>query len=264
VKELRKAVKLRDLIRSRFPDLTKDSILAHILCGDVLVDGEVCRDPDELMDARADLELNTERAFVSRGGEKLDPLLKAWQIDPRGLVFIDVGSSRGGFTDCLLRSGAEFVHAVDVGYNQLDYSLRYDRRVKVHERTNIMTLNASGLIPPADAAVMDLSFRSIHGASSHVIGLVGGGWIISLVKPQFEWREPPESFDGVVRDRWKRAEILCDLVERLWKDKCYTARVAVSSLRGRRGNVEFFFLIRREVVRARTEVLADIEHLTSQ
>jgi 23S rRNA (cytidine1920-2'-O)/16S rRNA (cytidine1409-2'-O)-methyltransferase len=116
--------------------------------------------------------------------------------------------------------------------------------VEVHERTNIMRVDS--LRPCPHTAVVDLSFRSIVGAVPHILELVKENWLLSLIKPQFEWREPNQDFNGVVRDPKILSMILLDLVDRLWDEGCFVVKAMKSPIRGRRGNIEFFFLIRSE------------------
>ena len=124
----------------KFPAASRKELYAAILCGEIKVNGGRIKDPKEMINSNSILEIKN-KAFVSRGGIKLDYALSEWNIDVEDKVFIDAGSSTGGFTDCLLKRGAKYVHSVDVGYNQLDYSIRSNNRVIVHERTNIMNIN---------------------------------------------------------------------------------------------------------------------------
>ena len=239
----RKLKQLRNLVSARRPDLTNEEILALILCGRVHVDGAKARHPDQSVGADAVIELLPARKYVSRGGNKLEPLLLQWKLTVARKVFIDAGCSKGGFSDCLLQQGAALVHAVDVGYNQLDYKMRCDSRVKVHEKTNIMLVDPSHFNPRPDAAVLDLSFRSIRKAAIHVLGMLEAKWLLALVKPQFEWLNPDNRFDGVVRSPDVLYDILVDLIDDLWNERSFVKRIDESPLKGRKGNREFFFLI---------------------
>ena len=167
---------LLSLLQSRFPTETKDELFARVLCGEVFVDGERVKDPKRQVSLDAEVDLESPR-FVSRGAEKLEAALDAWEVAVSGKVFLDAGASTGGFTDCLLQRGAALVHAVDVGFNQLDYRLREDERVVVHERTNITAVDR--LDPPADVAVCDLSFRSLGGVARRLLALSREGWFIA-------------------------------------------------------------------------------------
>ncbi len=234
-------VTLLSLLCTRFPDTEREEHLARILCGEVLVDGECVRDPKRPVPADAELTGAPARRYVSRGGYKLEAALAAWEPQVRGLCFIDAGSSTGGFTDCLLQQGAALVYAVDVGRNQLDFRLRRDPRVVVLERTSVADLTAETFPRAPSAAVADLSFRSLRGAARRLLALVSRGWMIALVKPQFEWRAPERSFRGVVRDPARRAQILTELVSDLAAEGVYVTHAMPSPLPGRRGNREVLF-----------------------
>lgn len=236
---------LAQLAAKALAPLTRDQIVARIVCGEVLVDGERVRNPRTLVDEEAAIALAEPRRFVSRAGLKLQHAVSLWQLPVRGRSFIDAGCSTGGFTDCLLQNGARRVYAVDVGRNQLDYRLRRDARVVAWERTNVIDLRPADFDEAPSAAVADLSFRSLRRAAAHLLSLASDGWIVALAKPQFEWRRPREGFDGVVRDAAVVADVLASLVSDLWAEGAYLARAAVAPLRGRRGNVEVLLDLRR-------------------
>jgi 23S rRNA (cytidine1920-2'-O)/16S rRNA (cytidine1409-2'-O)-methyltransferase len=249
-------IRLLDRICELNPEDDRERLLSLVLCGDVRVDGERVRDPrrsvsrdavvqiagrDVQSDGDASAADRLERRYVGRGGLKLEHALATWTLPVEGRVLLDAGSSTGGFTDCLLQHGARIVHAVDVGYNQLDYRLRVDERVIVHERTNIMHVDA--LDPPPRGAVADLSFRSLRGVASRILRLVGGTWAVLLVKPQFEWQAPPPEFDGTVPDELSDA-ILEETIDALIGEGIVVAGVEESPIRGRKGNREFLVLVR--------------------
>lgn len=232
---------LLDLLVALFPETPRERLFGRVLCGDVVVDGSVLRDPKEPVPVDAEVVLSSKR-FVSRGGFKLDPVLGAWDLPVAGAVFLDAGCSTGGFTDALLQRGARLVHAVDVGTAQLDWKLRADPRVVVKEGTNVMALTA--LDPRPNAAVADLSFRSLRGAASQILGLTADGWMVALVKPQFEWVSPPADFQGVVPDE-RLGDILAALEADLRTEGVQLSKVLPSEVRGRRGNQEFLALLTR-------------------
>ncbi|MEE9172656.1 MAG: TlyA family RNA methyltransferase, partial [candidate division NC10 bacterium] len=133
-----------------------------ILAGVVTVNGIPADKQARLVSGDAKLDVTAPGSpFVSRGGEKLEAALRAFDVAPTGLVALDVGASTGGFTDCLLQRGARRVYAVDVGYGQLDWKLRQDPRVVVLERQNIRYLDAVLVPEPIDLAVVDVSFISL-------------------------------------------------------------------------------------------------------
>lgn len=238
-----KKVPLLHLLQDRYPEYSKKELHAFILCGEVRVEGERLQDPKRLVrfDAEA-LLIGEERRFVSRGGEKLEAALLRWKLPVEGRVWLDAGASTGGFTDCLLRYGAKKVHAVDVGYNQIDYRLRRDGRVTVYERTNIMTLQS--LEPAPEAACADLSFRSLRGAAAHLLSLTTEGIVIALAKPQFETpRLRDDGFDGLIRTPEEVGDILKLLVSALSGEGAVTRAVIPSPIPGRMGNREFLLLL---------------------
>lgn len=231
------------LLRLKDAGLTKDSAAALVSCHNVYVDGELCTDPKQMFPKDASIEVIFPK-YVSRGGFKLEKALSEFGLDVNGLVMLDAGSSTGGFTDCLLQSGARAVHSVDVGFNLLDFKLRSDDRVIVHEKQNIMALTPGDLEPKPDAAVADLSFRSINGAASHVLDLVGGSWMVALIKPQFEVPKWQENFFGVIEDPALLKSTLENVYEALSKDDVGIYNATVSPIKGHKGNTEFLALLK--------------------
>ena len=228
-------------LQEKFPDRSRDELYGLIMCGEIEIGGERIRDPRAVIAADAEPRIRA-RQFVSRGGIKLAAALDDFGIAPEGLTVLDAGSSTGGFTDCLLQRGAALVHAVDVGTNQLAWSLRSRSDVRVYERTNIMSLDS--LDPTPDIATCDLSFRSLRGVANHILSLTAKRQLIALAKPQFEWGDTPDSFDGVVRDVDTVLEILIALVCALREEQVHVVDVAESTIAGREGNREFFLDLR--------------------
>jgi len=239
-----RTIALLQLLKLHYPSRSEKELSAQIVTGGVHVDGQKVTKPGLRVRAEAEVRVREERRYVSRGGEKLAAALDAWAIPCAGAAWLDAGCSTGGFTDCLLQRGAAAVHAVDVGVGQLDWALRQDPRVRVHEGTNIMALNATELAPRPASAVADLSFRSLHGAARHILALTTEGWGIFLVKPQFEYKEPDPAFRGVVRDPHAIRTILADLAQDLAAEGVMLEMAIASPIRGRKGNREFLFLLR--------------------
>lgn len=210
------------------------------MCGEVLVDGERVRVPGRPVPVSAEIRFIDE-SYVSRGGFKLAHALEVWGIEAAGKVVLDAGASTGGFTDVLLSRGASCVHAVDVGYNQLDYSLRTNEKVVVHERTNIM--DVVSLDPSADFAVADLSFRSIVTAARHILSLTRENRLVALIKPQFETRDEVENFEGVVSGKADLKRILFRVIDELAREEVAILGATPSPVKGRKGNAEFLFLL---------------------
>jgi 23S rRNA (cytidine1920-2'-O)/16S rRNA (cytidine1409-2'-O)-methyltransferase len=231
------------VLRGFYPDLSEKELQGVILCGQVKVSGETIKDPKRIIPSGASPEILRDK-YVSRGGLKLEKALNHWNISPEGLVILDAGSSTGGFTDCLLKNGARIVHSVDVGYNQLDFRLRSDPRVSVHERTNIMGVKA--LDPEPHWAAADLSFRSLRKAADHILNLCGNTFLLALIKPQFEWMTPPAGFDGIVRDSGALKMILVDLWSDLMAEGVLIDDIINSPITGTHGNREFLGRIVRK------------------
>ena len=228
-----------DVLTERFQEYSRKELYSMIMCGEIKVNGETIRSPQNHILPEADINLSSKK-WVSRGGEKLDHAMVEWGISAEKKVVLDAGSSTGGFTDCLLQRKASLVHAVDVGYNQLDYSLRIDSRVNVLERTNIMSVEE--LEPVPNFAVADLSFRSISGAASHILRLTSDNLLIALIKPQFELPET-EGFDGVIRDEEILHEVIRKTALNLQVEGVGLRAVIESPIKGGKGNTEFLFLL---------------------
>ena len=208
------------------------AVLAHeVKVGDVYATSAAMRvAPD------AEVTVKDRKRFVSRGGHKLQGALDAFGQDVRGLRCIDIGSSTGGFTDCLLQAGAAGVACVDVNYGQLAWSLRQDPRVAVFERTNIRLADAAALGAPFDLLVADLSFIGL--AALAPVFCRKGTVFVGLVKPQFESR-PGETEGGVVRDEAVRERVVEEVRAALEAAGFRTTGVVESPITGPEGNVEY-------------------------
>jgi 23S rRNA (cytidine1920-2'-O)/16S rRNA (cytidine1409-2'-O)-methyltransferase len=209
------------------------------LAGAVRVDGEVAdRAAAPVSDAAAITVAEGPR-FVSRGGEKLDAALAELGIDVAGMVALDVGSSTGGFTDCLLQRGALRVYAIDVGKNQLDWKLRTDGRVVAREGVNARL--GFELPDRVDIVVADLSFISLRIALLPSFRhLREGGDVVALVKPQFEAGRDAVGRGGIVRDAKDRAAATVAVCEAFTAVGVGTVAIVPSRLPGREGNREIF------------------------
>jgi len=253
-----KKLSLLDLLCARDCRLTRKDHYARILCGEIFVEGQSVKDPQRPVAPTAAVEYRPRRRYVSRGGEKLAGVLDQWEIAVRGMSFIDAGASTGGFTDCLLKRGASRVIAIETGINQLDYRLRMDHRVHVLENTNIMSVQTLPFEP--EAAVADLSLRSLRRAALHILNLVSDKWLIALVKPQYEWHEPPADFDGVVTGGSALPGILKALLQDLHAEGAFVSKISASRLPGKKGNREFFCLLTAR----RAEAAGDLESMIAR
>ncbi|MDX1503914.1 MAG: TlyA family RNA methyltransferase, partial [Thermoanaerobaculia bacterium] len=167
---------------------SREKAKRSVMAGEVWVDGRPADKPGRAVDPEARLEVRrAAEGYVSRAGGKLEAALDHFEIDPAGVVCLDVGASTGGFTDCLLRRGATRVYAVDVGYGLIDGKLRDDPRVVLMERVNARYLTADALPEPVGLATVDVSFISLAKVVPALLPLLApGGLLLPLIKPQFE------------------------------------------------------------------------------
>lgn len=235
---------LLDLLVKRYPDETREQLFSAVLCGEVKVDGGIIRNPKQPVSDRVRID-RTSLRYVSRGALKLERALELWDIPVRGRVFIDAGCSTGGFTDVLLRNGAAHIYAVDVGYNQLAFPLRSDSRVTVMEKTNILSLEEKDLPLRPHSAVADLSFRSVIAPAVRLFRLVSGDEITVLLKPQFEWKNPPARFNGVISEKTDLTDVLKEFSQELTGAGLFLKKCALSPIKGVKGNREFLLLLHR-------------------
>ncbi len=179
---------------------TKEQATSRILAKQVKVDGEYITSPSSVFSEDVDIEIVGVKQYVSRGGFKLEHALKHFEIDVRDKNCLDIGSSTGGFSDCLLQFGASRVACVDVNYGQLAWEIRSDVRTCVFERTNIKHATNVQLGGPFDIVVIDVSFIGLAALAQKISELTrAGGQLVALVKPQFEAKSS-EIVDGKVED----------------------------------------------------------------
>jgi 23S rRNA (cytidine1920-2'-O)/16S rRNA (cytidine1409-2'-O)-methyltransferase len=187
-----------------------------------------------------------DNPYVSRGGLKLAGALKEFILNVEGLAALDVGASTGGFTDCLLQAGARKVYAVDVGYGQLAWKLRADKRVIVIERTNIRHYDGADLDERIDLAVIDASFISLTTVIPAVVKfLEEGARILALIKPQFEVKKEEVGKGGVVSDPALHDRVLQDIGGLCASLNLEVEGTCASPVLGPAGNREFFILARK-------------------
>lgn len=212
---------------------------ALILAGSVLVNGQKAQKPGQTVPADAKVEVSQGMKYVSRGGFKLEAALDAFGIDVAGQLCIDVGSSTGGFTDCLLQRGARRVFAFDVGTNQLDWRLRNDPRVTVRENVNARYLQPSDVAEACRLAVCDVSFISVTLILPGLPPLLRpDGELVILVKPQFEVGREDVGKGGIVRDP-ELHSAACRKVAAAVEDLGFRTAIMESPILGAEGNREF-------------------------
>ena len=220
-----------------FPDTA--AALRAVLAHEVRVDDVYATSAAIKVLPTADIFVRGAKRYVSRGGHKLQTALDAFAQDVTGCKCIDVGSSTGGFTDCLLQAGAASVACVDVNYGQLAMKLRQDDRVTAFERTNIRTADPVELGAPFDIIVADLSFIGLAQLAP-VFASLGqvGSVFLGLIKPQFE-SAANESDHGIVRDESVRQRVIGEVEQALRDAGFQVTGVVESAITGAKGNVEY-------------------------
>jgi len=216
---------------------------ALIMAGEVVVRGQASIKPGTLVNEEAAITILEPPPFVSRGGTKLDHALDQFQLDVTSKVAADIGASTGGFTDCLLKRGASRVYAIDVGYGQLDYRLRQDSQVVVMDRVNARY--PISLPEKVDLATIDVSFISVEKVLPSAAKLLkDDGYIIVLIKPQFEARREEVGKGGVIKQPIVHARVLGRFIAWLTEHGFRLRGLVASPITGTSGNKEFFALLR--------------------
>jgi len=232
---------------------TKSKASAAILAGNVKINDEYI--------TKAGFQINIEKEhdivvksmpYVSRGGFKLKKALDTFPVIVKDRICFDAGASTGGFTDCLLQNGAKFVYAADVGYGQLDWKIRSDKRVKTIEKTNLKICDFSDIYdenePIADLLVSDLSFISLTKVLGNLKKLLHpeNHEMICLIKPQFEAGKEKVEKGGVVRDPQTHNEVIKNVVD-FAKTLDYKIKgLTYSSIKGPSGNIEYLIWLATE------------------
>lgn len=240
-------VRLDKLLLERGLTTSRERAQALILAGKVLVNGQKVEKAGAGVETSAEIRLlGEDLKYVSRGGLKLEEALRHWEIDVAGKVCLDVGTSTGGFTDCLLQRGARRVIAVDTGQGQIDFRLRQDARVRLLEKTNARYLTAEQISEAVNVVVMDVSFISATLVLPAVLAAAfpdpaerRGRQVIVLVKPQFEAGRGQVGKGGIVRDPAVQMAAVEKVRHALLALGCSQTDVIESPILGGEGNREF-------------------------
>lgn len=227
---------------------SREKAKALIMSGNVFVNGE--------REDKAGTMFNEEKAqieikghtlkYVSRGGLKLEKAVKVFGLKLSELVCMDIGSSTGGFTDCMLQNGAKKVFAVDVGHGQLDWKLRQDERVICMERTNIRYVKPEDIGEPVDFASVDVSFISLTKVLPVALKLLkDGGHMVCLIKPQFEAGREKVGKKGVVRDKNVHLEVIEKIMSYAKSIGFELLDLSFSPVKGPEGNIEYLIYLKK-------------------
>ena len=220
---------------------------AEIMAGNVFVNDKRIDKPGTQVDADSIITIREKAIpYVSRGGLKLEKAIKVFDIDVNEKIAIDIGASTGGFTDCLLKNGAKKVYAVDVGYGQLDISLRNDPRVVVLERKNARYLTFEDIGEMADIITADLSFISLTKVFPALLPLLKScGSLISLIKPQFELEKKDVGKNGIIREPQLHLKAINKIITAAQEMSLYMWGLDFSPITGPKGNIEFLALFKK-------------------
>ncbi len=237
-----------------------------IMAGVVLVNGQIADKAgmDIPEDAQITIKENPNK-YVSRGGLKLEKAMQSYGIDLSGKTCMDIGASTGGFTDCMLKSGATKVFSVDVGYGQLDYSLRTDSRVVNMERTNIRHVTLEQIGTSLDFVSIDVSFISLKLVLPVAYALMADdSEIVFLIKPQFEAGREQVGKHGVVRDEKVHIEVLKQVTEAAKELGFILKALTFSPIRGPKGNIEFLCYAKKQLEATTLSESFDFEALVKR
>ncbi len=219
---------------------------ALVMAGVILADEKRVDKSSERFGADVNIRIKGQTAaskYVGRGGLKMEKALNEFNICPNEYICLDVGSSTGGFTDCLLQYGAKRVYAIDVGTNQLDWKLRTDERVEVRENTNARSLTSDDFPVKFDLIVIDVSFISIKKILSPLLSLLKtNGKMIALIKPQFEVRKSEVGRGGIVVEKEKHDRVVKEVNQTAEKLGLHNLKMTESPILGAEGNKEFLAL----------------------
>lgn len=242
---------------------SREKARALIIAGEVSVDGKMCSKASTIVTPKQNVTVKQNDAFVSRGGKKLEKAISSFQMDLKGLTAIDVGASTGGFTDCMLRSGAVYVYAVDVGYGQLAWRLRQDSRVCVMERQNARYLEPQMFDRQIRFASIDVSFISLKLILPAVTKILTPPFtIVALIKPQFEAGRGLVGKKGVVRDKNVHSDVIRGVLDFAQESGLSVCGLDYSPIKGPEGNIEYLacFSDSGETVAPDVRVVVDAAH----
>lgn len=227
---------------------SREKAKAVIMCGDVFVNGQKEDKPGTTFDPeKIKIEVKTTKLkYVSRGGLKLEKALQVFPIDLKDYVCMDIGASTGGFTDCMLQNGAKKVYSIDVGYGQLDYSLRKDERVVCMEKTNFRYCTPDDLEETPDFASVDVSFISLTKILEPAVNIIRNhAQMVCLIKPQFEAGREEVGKKGVVRDKKVHEKVVNNIVDYVKTIGFVVLGLDYSPIKGPEGNIEYLLYIEK-------------------
>lgn len=247
MKEQKKKERLDMLLVRRALAESREKAKRIIMAGNVFVNDQREDKAGSMFpeDVRIDIK-GTPMKYVSRGGYKLEKAVELWEVPLHGKICMDVGSSTGGFTDCMLQNGAKKVYAVDVGTNQLAWKLRQDERVISMEKTNIRYVTHEEVPEDIAFSSIDVAFISLTKVLMPVKNLLGlGGRVVCLVKPQFEAGREKVGKKGVVRDKDVHLDVICEVMSYAVSIGFGILALDFSPIKGPEGNIEYLLYLEK-------------------
>ena len=262
MKEKKKKERLDVLLVKRGLAESREKAKAIIMTGNVFVEEQREDKAGSTFAEDAQIRIKgTPMKYVSRGGYKLEKAMELWHVPLQDKLCMDVGSSTGGFTDCMLQNGAVKVYAIDVGTNQLAWKLRQDERVVSMEKTNIRYVTPEDIADPIDFSSIDVAFISLTKVLIPVWNLMkNGGRVVCLVKPQFEAGREKVGKKGVVRDKKVHEEVVCHIMTYALSMGFEILGLSYSPIKGPEGNIEYLLYIEKpQDAQALTEIAEEAD-----
>lgn len=262
MKEKKKKERLDVLLVKRGLAESREKAKAIIMTGNVFVEEQREDKAGSTFAEDAQIRIKgTPMKYVSRGGYKLEKAMELWHVPLQDKLCMDVGSSTGGFTDCMLQNGAVKVYAIDVGTNQLAWKLRQDERVVSMEKTNIRYVTPEDIADPIDFSSIDVAFISLTKVLIPVWNLLkNGGRVVCLVKPQFEAGREKVGKKGVVRDKKVHEEVVCHIMTYALSMRFEILGLSYSPIKGPEGNIEYLLYIEKpQDAQALTEIAEEAD-----
>ena len=254
------------MLVSRGLAASREKAKAIIMSGIVYVDGQKEDKAGSMFEETAQVEVRgATLKYVSRGGLKLEKAMTHFGVELEGKVCMDVGSSTGGFTDCMLQNGAVKVYAVDVGHGQLDWKLRNDERVVCMEKTNIRYVVPEDLQEQADFSSIDVSFISLTKVLLPVYNLLKeDGEVVCLIKPQFEAGREKVGKKGVVRDPKVHEEVIEKVIAYGQSIGYATLHLEFSPIKGPEGNIEYLLHLKKKTDEFLEDAVLDVKEIVAK
>lgn len=236
---------------------SREKAKAIIMAGDIYVDNQKADKCGQSYDENVNIEFRGKAPkYVSRGGLKLEKAIENFNLDLSGKITMDIGASTGGFTDCMLQNGAEKVYSIDVGYGQLAWKLRNDKRVVNLERTNMRKVTAEQVPDKIDFFSIDVSFISLKLLLPVARELLSeNAEAVCLIKPQFEAGREKVGKKGVVRDPEVHIEVVESIYNFCLENGYSVLNLDFSPIKGPEGNIEYLIHIRNPMIRNHITIL---------